>query len=160
TPVATDDGVLATHAEHVSNLTIGTVTGLLSNDHFGADGAAAANSIVIGTGDHGGTVSIVGGNLVYSNTTLNVASGQTVDETFTYTIKDGDGDTSTATFKVTLGDTGPTNVTATNVSVDEDDIVGANGNAGGPGDLATPVSSGHVSYALGADALQSVALSV
>ncbi|RUU60670.1 Ig-like domain-containing protein [Mesorhizobium sp. M2C.T.Ca.TU.002.02.1.1] len=160
TPVAASDGVLATHAENVTGLTIGTVAGILSNDHYGADGPAASGSLVIGAGDHGGTVTIVNGNLVYTNTTLNVANGTTVDETFTYTIKDGDGDTTTATFKVTLTDTGVTMGAApANLIADEDDIVGAGGNAGGPNDVVSPVLSGHIAYTLGADHIGSVALS-
>ncbi|MER9953229.1 hypothetical protein, partial [Mesorhizobium sp. M0047] len=156
---AANDGVLASHAENVTDLTIGTVAGILGNDHYGADGPAATGAITIGAGDHGGTVTIVGGNLVYTNTTLNVANGTTVDETFTYTIKDGDGDTTTATFKVTLTDTGVTALSASaNLLADEDDIAGAGGNAGGPGDDA-PVLSGHISYTLGADHIGSVALS-
>ncbi|TPL98813.1 type I secretion C-terminal target domain-containing protein, partial [Mesorhizobium sp. B2-3-11] len=159
TPVAVNDGVLASHAENVSGLTIGTVAGILGNDHYGADGPAASGALVIGAGDHGGTVAIVAGNLVYTNTTLNVANGATVDETFTYTIKDGDGDITTATFKVTLTDTGVTAVAASaNLIADEDDIVGAGGNPGGLGDDA-PVLAGHISYTLGADQIGSVALS-
>ncbi|TPM37595.1 VCBS domain-containing protein, partial [Mesorhizobium sp. B2-3-4] len=50
-PVAVNDGVLASHAENVAGLTIGTVAGILANDHYGADGAAAANAITIGAGD-------------------------------------------------------------------------------------------------------------
>ncbi|MER9300436.1 Ig-like domain-containing protein, partial [Mesorhizobium sp. M0621] len=43
-PVAVNDGVLANHAENVTDLTIGTVAGILGNDHYGADGAAASGS--------------------------------------------------------------------------------------------------------------------
>ncbi len=41
-------------------------------------------------------MSIVAGNLIYTNTTQNVTNGRTVVETFVYTITDGDGDTATA----------------------------------------------------------------
>ncbi|TPM43015.1 type I secretion C-terminal target domain-containing protein, partial [Mesorhizobium sp. B2-3-2] len=158
-PVAANDGVLAIHAENVTGLTIGTVSGILGNDHYGADGPAASGSLVIGTGDHGGTVTVDGlGNLVYTNTTLSVANGTTVDETFTYTIKDGDGDTTTTTFKVTLTDTGVTALsTSANLIADEDDL--ATGNHDAAAGDATPVLSGHIAYTLGADALGSVALS-
>ncbi|AZO44987.1 tandem-95 repeat protein [Mesorhizobium sp. M7D.F.Ca.US.005.01.1.1] len=160
-PTATNDGVLTSHVENVTNLTIGTVTGILGNDHYGADGPAASGSLVIGVGDHGGTVTVDGlGNLIYTNTTLNVLNGTPVNETFTYTIKDGDGDTTTATFQVTLTDTGVTMGAApANLIADEDDIAGAGGNAGGPADEASPVLSGHIAYTLGADHIGSVVLS-
>ncbi|MBZ9922403.1 cadherin-like domain-containing protein, partial [Mesorhizobium sp. BR1-1-7] len=90
----------------------------------------------------------------------NVTSASTVTETFSYTVSDKDGDTVTRQVTFGVSDTGITNVAASqNLVVDEDDIVAAGGNAGGPGDDA-PVTGGHISYTLGADALSSVALSV
>ncbi|WGD49493.1 DUF5801 repeats-in-toxin domain-containing protein [Bradyrhizobium sp. CB1650] len=159
TPQAVDDGLLATHAENVSGLNIGTVGGLLANDHFGADGQAVVNPITIGAGDHGGTVTIDGtGNLIYSNTTQNVTNGHTVNDTFIYTIQDGDGDTSTATFTVTLTDTGVSNVaTSANLVADEDDLPTGNHDAA-LGDVAS-VLTGQVTYVLGADDIGSVTLS-
>ena len=58
-----------------------------------------------------------------------------------------------------IADDSRNDVIATSAVVDEDDIVGGGGNAGGPGDVTTPVPTGHISYTLGADALSSVALS-
>jgi VCBS repeat-containing protein len=156
-PAATPDGNLATLSEKPVDVNIGTVSGLLGNDNFGADGAGSPN-VSIGTGDKGGTVTINGGNLLYTSN-VNVANGQTVTESFTYTITDADGDTAMATFTVTLNDTGVTNVSAdTNLLADEDDIAGAGGNPGGVGD-DVQMLSGHISYTLGKDAIGSVALS-
>jgi VCBS repeat-containing protein len=158
-PTAADDGNLASFTENVSGQTIGTVAGILGNDSYGADGAHATTPIAIGTGSLGGTVTIDGsGNLVYTNTTYDV-SGGAATETFTYTITDGDGDETTATFTVTLSDAGVTMGAATDLAVDEDNIAGAGGNAGGPGDDGQQLT-GSVSYTLGAlDNVQSVMLS-
>ncbi|MBZ9857248.1 DUF5801 domain-containing protein [Mesorhizobium sp. CA13] len=111
-------------------------------------------------GTTGGTLSIDGaGHLIYT-APASVTSASTVTETFSYTVSDKDGDTVTRQVTFGVSDTGITNVAASqNLTVDEDDIVAAGGNAGGPGDDA-PVTGGHISYTLGADALSSVALSV
>ncbi|WP_208109926.1 DUF5801 repeats-in-toxin domain-containing protein [Dongia mobilis] len=126
-PVANDDGLLTTVDDNAAGVTIGTVAGILGNDKFGADGADSGD-IVIGAGDKGGSVVIIGGNLVYTSAT-NVTPGATVTETFTYTIKDADGDTETATFSVNLTDTKATfSLAPANASVDEEGLGG--GNAG------------------------------
>ena len=104
-PLAVNDGNLETTAENVTGLTVGTVAEILGNDSFGADGQGTPE-VTIGAGNQGGTVNIVGGNLVYTNTTANATPGIPVIETFVYTIKDGDGDTTTASFTVTLEDNG------------------------------------------------------
>src|SRR6185369_2734990 len=97
-------------------------------------------------------------NLVYTPAANVGPAGGT--ETFTYTIKDGDGDTTTATFSVNITDTGVTlGAAPANLIADEDDIIGANGNPGGPNDVTTPVTSGIISYTLGADHIGSVTLS-
>ncbi|MFQ2107839.1 retention module-containing protein, partial [Aeromonas rivipollensis] len=159
-PVATNDGLLATLSENSSGVTIGTTATLLGDDNYGADGAAAAGSLVIGTGDKGGTVTIdVNGNLVYTNTSQNVGQGETVTETFTYTIKDADGDTAEATFTVNLTDTGVTiGAAPANLLADEDNLAAGVGNTTSPGDDAQ-VLSGTISYTLGQDAIGSITLS-
>src|SRR6185503_2561577 len=122
TPVAVNDGNLATVAETTSNFDLGAASTILGNDSFGADGQASSGALTIGAGNLGGTVTINGSNhLIYTNTTHNADSTPDV-ETFTYTIKDGDGDTTTATFTVTLTDTGVSDVVASNVAADEDNI--------------------------------------
>ncbi|MGE6167611.1 Ig-like domain-containing protein, partial [Aeromonas rivipollensis] len=133
---------------------------LLGDDNYGADGAATTGSLVIGTGDKGGTVTIdVNGNLVYTNTSQNVVQGETVSETFTYTIKDADGDTAEATFTVNLTDTGVTiGAAPANLMADEDNLPGIGLNNASDGDDAQ-VLSGTISYTLGQDAIGSISLS-
>ncbi|WP_262114056.1 beta strand repeat-containing protein, partial [Aeromonas sp. Marseille-Q5825] len=159
-PIATNDDLLATLSENSSGVTIGTTATLLGDDNYGADGAAATGSLVIGTGDKGGTVTIdVNGNLVYTNTSQNVGQGETVTETFTYTIKDADGDTAEATFTVNLTDTGVTiGAAPANLLADEDNLAAGVGNTTSPGDDAQ-VLSGTISYTLGQDAIGSITLS-
>ncbi|MDH0474713.1 retention module-containing protein [Aeromonas caviae] len=159
-PITTNDGLLATLSENSSGTTIGTMATLLGDDNYGADGAATTGSLVIGTGDRGGTVTIdVNGNLVYTNTSQNVVQGETVTETFTYTIKDADGDTAEATFTVNLTDTGVTiGAAPVNLLADEDNLAAGVGNTTSPGDDAQ-VLSGTISYTLGQDAIGSITLS-
>ncbi|MGL4505031.1 MAG: Ig-like domain-containing protein, partial [Aeromonas sobria] len=158
-PITTNDGLLATLSENSSGVTIGTTATLLGDDNYGADGAATTGSLVIGSGDKGGTVTIVNGNLVYTNTSWNVVQGATVTETFTYTIKDADGDTAEATFTVNLTDTGVTiGAAPTNLLADEDNLAAGVGNTTSPGDDAQ-VLSGTISYTLGQDAIGSITLS-
>ncbi len=159
-PITTNDGLLATLSENSSGVTIGTTATLLGDDNYGADGAATAGSLVIGTGDKGGTVTIdVNGNLVYTNTSWNVVQGETVTETFTYTIKDADGDTAEATFTVNLTDTGVTiGAAPANLMADEDNLPGIGLNNASDGDDAQ-VLSGTISYTLGQDAIGSISLS-
>lgn len=111
-------------------------------------------------GTTGGTVVIdATGHLIYTApTSVANTAGAPVSETFSYTVTDADGDhvTHTVTFSVT--DTGISAVSATALVADEDDISGAGGNPGGPGDVAQ-ATTGHLSFTLGADALASITLS-
>ena len=136
TPVAVNDGQLASVDDDAANVVIGTVAGLLSNDSYGEDGQGSPN-ITIATGSLGGTVTINAGNLLYTSATDIVSPFTPQVETFTYTIKDGDGDTTTATFTVQLTDSGPSiNQAAAAIAADEDDIAAAPaGNPDGTGDL-------------------------
>jgi len=87
---------------------------------------------------------------------VNNATAQVASLTFTVTDGDGDAVSGTASFNIT--DTGVGAVTATDSLVDEDDIVGAGGNANGPGDDAQS-RTGTISYSVGADGLGGVTLS-
>ena len=132
-----NDGKLADLDDNAANVKIGTVTGILSNDSYGADGAASSGAITIAAGDKGGTVTIVGDDLRYTSAT-NVTPGSSVTETFTYTITDKDGDTKTATFSVDLTDTKATfSAAPVSSSVDEEGLAGGNaGDSYASGDLA------------------------
>ncbi len=93
-PTANDDNVAGT----ITGSTI--ISGLFSNDVFGADGVDTDNSPVTGqvtatNGSHGTVTYNNDGTFTYNPTGVFVG-----DDTFTYTIKDGDGDTSTATVTV------------------------------------------------------------
>ncbi|TDG15253.1 retention module-containing protein, partial [Seongchinamella unica] len=156
-PVATNDGLLATLSEDASGAVIGTLNDLLGDDSYGADGAAASNSITIAQGSLGGTVVINGNNLEYTSA-HNVADGDTDTETFVYTITDGDGDQTTATFTVDLTDRGFTASADTNLVADEDDISGAGGNPAGPGDDPQSLV-GAITYDIADTPVDSVTLS-
>ena len=108
-PVAANDGQIASVDDNAASINIGTAADLLlANDHYGADGPAATDSLTFATGSLGGTVTIDGsGNLLYTSA-YDVTSPYTpATETFTYTIKDADGDTTTATFTVQLTEKTP-----------------------------------------------------
>ncbi|MGB0204335.1 MAG: retention module-containing protein, partial [Neptuniibacter sp.] len=127
-PVAIDDGLLDTVDDNAEDVVIGTLSDLLGDDSYGADGAASSGSITIAAGDLGGTVTINGSNLEYTSATdVDPDGSQPVEETFVYTIKDADGDTQTATFTVNLTDEKATIGDPTDSSVDEE---GLSGNAG------------------------------
>ncbi|TGQ38662.1 type I secretion C-terminal target domain-containing protein [Mesorhizobium sp. M00.F.Ca.ET.216.01.1.1] len=84
-------------------ITTATVlTGLLTNDAFGADGVDTDNSPAAGQV----TVTQPGhGTVTYNNNgtfTYTPTNGYNGGDSFTYTIKDGDGDTSTATVSLTV----------------------------------------------------------
>ena len=113
-------------------------------DTAGADGIAsiawsgASGGVVTGTF---GTLTVTGlGNYSYSLNNLNptvqgLANGETLTETFNYTVTDGDGDTSPASLTITINGTSD-GVTITNldpqaqggdVSVNEDDLLASRG---------------------------------
>ncbi|GGD73717.1 DUF5801 repeats-in-toxin domain-containing protein [Croceicoccus mobilis] len=145
TPITTDDGNLATLPDEAAGIVVGTLEQIWANDDFGADGMGTP-AIDIGSGDQGGTIAIVDGELVYT-AGGDALPGETLVETFTYTITDGDGSVSnTATFTVTLTENGPAlDAEAASILVDEDGLPG--GIAGGEGDLTgeTITASGMLS---------------
>ncbi|MHB9437319.1 DUF5801 repeats-in-toxin domain-containing protein [Mesorhizobium sp. C089B] len=93
-----DDVPTATNDTWGPTITGATVlTGLLTNDKFGADGVDTDNNPVSGqvtatNGAHGTVTYNNDGTFTYTPTGIYVGS-----DSFTYTIKDGDGDASTAT---------------------------------------------------------------
>ncbi|HEX8031579.1 MAG TPA: Ig-like domain-containing protein, partial [Vicinamibacterales bacterium] len=158
-PVAADDAGYGPYNENAVNVDLGLASVLLANDKFGADGAAATGSLTIAAGNHGGTITIdPSGHMIYTNTS-NVANGVTDEETFTYTIKDGDNDTATAMFTVSRTDSGVTMGAApANLLADEDNIPVIGNNDTQTGDDAQTLT-GTISYTLGSDHIGSVALS-
>ncbi|MBV7266499.1 DUF5801 repeats-in-toxin domain-containing protein [Erythrobacter ani] len=137
TPVATDDGILASADDNASGANIGNVTDITGNDSYGADGVGTP-AITIATGSLGGTVTIDGGgNLLYTSATNITAPFADAVESFTYTITDGDGDTTTAIFQVRITDEGPSiNADAATFVVDEEGLGGIAGNGDSTGDVA------------------------
>ena len=155
--MANDDDDFASVGECDTNngVVIGNISDLLANDTFGSDEQGNPAIVVSPTGNMGGTVTIdMMGNITYTNTTpaADLDIGQSLYETFTYTIYDGDNDSSQATFSVTTSGTDIVIDTApTDVSVDEDDLPkGVGDNA--DGDLLTPVPNGSIAYTLSAGA--------
>ncbi|MFN2101284.1 beta strand repeat-containing protein, partial [Altererythrobacter sp. MF3-039] len=124
-PTATNDGEIETVDDNATGVVIGTVAEIIANDNFGADGAGSPSVTNISAGSLGGTVTINGGNLVYTSATDITDPYADQVETFTYTIVDGDGDTTTATFQVRLTDGGPVTGTATAL-LDDDGLTGGN----------------------------------
>ena len=158
-PVAVDDGNLATLPDEAAGIVVGTVGKIVANDDYGADGPGSP-AITIGTGDRGGTIAIVNGELVYTPA-VDVAPGETVVERFTYTITDSDGSVSNeAEFTVTLTEGGPSLAAdPAIIAVDEDGLPG--GIDGGEGDLpgdATMSSGTLAGLDFGSDGAGDIAL--
>ncbi|WP_417454378.1 VWA domain-containing protein, partial [Kiloniella sp.] len=123
-PTAADDNGSITEG---ATLTVTTANGVLSNDEFGADGAASPAITGVRTGDDTGAepTGLVGTQIVgsYGTLTLNadgsytyVANGNLdnaspLTDTFSYTITDGDGDTDVAELVITINDGGIPTVT-------------------------------------------------
>ena len=124
----------------------------------GADGLNSSLQAISFTGGQG-TLFINGsGQLVYTPP-ANVANtnGDPVDDVFSYTVTDKDNDSVTRQVTVSITDTGVTELSASNALVDEDDLpLGNNDSATGDDN---PVSSGTISYSVGADGFESVSLS-
>lgn len=118
----------------------------------GADTAGADAPIRVISGDNtqnvtlpqdvpnGGFVDIIGqyGTLrLFSNGdytyTRNGALGGGESETFQYTIRDFDGDTATSTLTIGIDNATPSAGTVT-IKLDDDAVIGADGNPAGPGD--------------------------
>jgi VCBS repeat-containing protein len=139
-PTARDD------ANSVGAGSYGPVGGnVLTNDTQGADGAAVSGIASVNNGasdvtaDGSGNFQVVG---QYGTLTLNLdgtysyvrAAGTPggVNDSFTYTLRDGDGDISTATLVISIGDAAP--VVGANLLVQIDDDALPGGNPGGVGD--------------------------
>ena len=144
-----DTNTIAEDAVSVS----GTV---ITNDTLG-DGTAAENVVSLNgnaTGTYGSIVLNADGSYVYTldNTdplVQQLAPGETLEETYSYTLTDKDGDTSTTTLKITITGTDDV-VTITNltppaqggdVSVNEDDLLASRGSGDSAGSDASKEST-------------------
>jgi VCBS repeat-containing protein len=90
-----------------STLSISTATLLAhAGDVDANDQGLLTVSAVSGTSAHGATVSLVNGNVVYDPTTAHdiqaLAAGETLTDTFTYTVSDGHGGSATATVSLVV----------------------------------------------------------
>ena len=94
------------------------------------------------------------GNYTYTRSG-GLGGGQ--DDVFTYTYKDGDGDTVSAHADDPHPELVPSVPSISGIIVDDDDVVGANGNPGGVGDDAPAKTSGSVA-ATGGDGTITYAL--
>jgi VCBS repeat-containing protein len=122
---------------------IGTDGGIATADNAGADQPGHISQIQGSGGTDttftAGLLSIAGtygtlamdadGNYTY---TRNAGAPGSVDDVFTYTLRDADGDTTTATLTIHINDAAPNPPTPVVVLLDDDALPG--GNAGGPGD--------------------------
>jgi len=140
--VAVIDDVPIAHADSWNTLVSGTttLTGLLGNDAFGADGVNLSTGVTVSTAAAHGTVTYDhNGDFIYTPN-----AGYNGQDSFAYTITDGDGDTSTTTVAltdiVTNTNTGPTAGTVA-FTVDEDGLPG--GVDGGPGDVPGNATTHH-----------------
>ena len=95
-PTANDDPLSVTRD------TTDNVLNVLSNDSILPDAGETLTIMSVGPTDMGGTVTNTGTSLLYTP-----LAGFVGDETFTYTINDGNTGTATATVVVTVNDTGP-----------------------------------------------------
>jgi VCBS repeat-containing protein len=131
-----DDAPVAV-ADTVSSVVTGatTLTGLLANDKFGADGVdtTTPGQVTVTNGTHGTVAYNNDGTFTYTPTDVYTGS-----DSFTYTIKDSDGDTSTATVTLSVHsvpNVAPVNTVPGAQSVNEDsNLVFSGGNAISVGD--------------------------
>ncbi len=126
-PVATDD-TGATDEDTVLNV---AAPGVLSNDTDPDTGTTLTVSAFDATSTRGATVTVgANGSYTYDPRTSaelgNLAEGATLEDTFTYTVSDGEGGTDVATVRITV--TGKADAPPPSASVS--DVTIAEGNAG------------------------------
>ncbi|WP_261385115.1 ExeM/NucH family extracellular endonuclease [Vannielia litorea] len=128
-------------------LTIDAATLLANDQEF--DGDAITITSVDATSASGASISFDGTTITYDPAVFDaLAEGETLEDTFTYTVDDGKGGTDTATVTITVtGVNDAPEVTATSVTIDE------NTTAVAAGVSATDAEGDALSYSLsGADA--------
>ena len=142
TPVAVDDD------NSIPTGSLGPATGnVLADDSAGAD-APGTVTAVVSVNEPGNPDTDAGANFEIAGEfgvlTLNTDGSYSyardpgtpggVDDVFTYTLTDADGDSTTATLTISLDDARPVVGPNALVQVDDDAVVGANGNPGGVDD--------------------------
>ncbi len=143
-PTAVEGGVL---------LTVSAATGVLANDHIGADQPGLVTAIAGGaldsevTGLFGKLTLHADGSYTYLPN-ISVAAGSV--DSFVYTMNDHDGDASSATLSFTFAaDNSAPTAGVSYALVDEDDLPAGNHDAA-PGD-DNPAPSGTLTHDYGAD---------
>ncbi|QND62865.1 tandem-95 repeat protein [Mesorhizobium loti] len=158
-PVAVNDGQAAT--EGGAAIVATAATGVLANDHVGADQPGTVTAVTGGTIGNPivtayGTLTLNGdGSYIYTPK-ASVPAG-TVDS-FTYTMKDADGDTSQAVLSFTFsGDNNHATAGVSATLVDEDNLATGN-NDNALGDDAPSAQPGTLTHNYGADGAGHIAL--
>ncbi|WP_136616619.1 MULTISPECIES: beta strand repeat-containing protein [Mesorhizobium] len=158
-PVAVNDGQAAT--EGGAAIVATAATGVLANDHVGADQPGTVTAVTGGTLGNPivtayGTLTLNGdGSYIYTPK-ASVPAG-TVDS-FTYTMKDADGDTSQAVLSFTFsGDNNHATAGVSATLVDEDNLATGN-NDNALGDDAPSAQPGTLTHNYGADGAGHIAL--
>ena len=107
--------------------TPGTITRIVSVNNANIDTSYDGSNNLVVIGQYGTLTINANGDYSY----LRTSAVGGVSDVFTYTLTDRDGDTSTATLTIGIEDKFPVagNIDAV---VDDDDVIGANGNAGVP----------------------------
>jgi VCBS repeat-containing protein len=96
--VAVDDAVAVGEGETSANLW----SALLGNDIDPDSGVNGRRIVAVDTSETEGTVSLTNSSLTYSAAGIDLAPGETLTDSFTYTVNDGYGSTDTATVTVTV----------------------------------------------------------
>ena len=156
--VVYDDGPSASDYAHNEAITEGSDATTLAADAYDAlgiaGGADGVKSVTFGAGSAGGSLAIVDGALVYTPPATVDNSGGDVEETFSFTVTDGDDDTVTQTVTLNIADgAGPSAGDPISLVVDDQNL--SDGSS-----PATPVTDdGSITFTPGSDAIASIAFS-
>ncbi|EEF78797.1 retention module-containing protein [Methylophaga thiooxydans] len=155
---AAEDYIGGSYAEGSSNNVVAADAASTLGIAGGADGLNSTLPAISFTGGQGSLFINGSGQLIYTPP-ANVVNpgGAPVSDVFSYTVTDNDGDFVTKQVTVGITDTGVTELSASNALVDEDDLPMGNDDSATGDD--NPITSGTISYTVGADGFDSVSLS-
>ncbi|WP_273149901.1 beta strand repeat-containing protein, partial [Methylophaga thiooxydans] len=155
---AAEDYIGGSYAEGSSNNVVAADAASTLGIAGGADGLNSTLQAISFTGGQGSLFINGSGQLIYTPP-ANVVNpgGAPVSDVFSYTVTDNDGDFVTKQVTVGITDTGVTELSASNALVDEDDLPMGNDDSATGDD--NPITSGTISYTVGADGFDSVSLS-